>query len=822
MANFHDTETRPIEHPGEARKPRGASDELGRGELVGRYTVLDRLGEGGMGVVYKAYDPQLDRNVALKLLRRSHRSQDADHRLLREAQTMAKLRHPNVVAVYDAGLTDHGMFIAMELLEGRTLAAWLEDSRRTVREILDVFVAAGRGLSAAHDVGFIHRDFKPANVIVEWDGSVRVLDFGIAHLVDDRAYPTARSATWDEGTGPCPGKEGDRGRRPGCRSDERFQSEPGVVLGTPAFMSPEQLLAQRIDHRSDQFAFAMSLYVALYDRPPAGGHTYEERCEGIDAGPLVTERELEVSASRERVPIRVRRAIVGGLAARPGDRFEDMEPLLDMLEPTRRRWGGIAAAFTLLLGFGVGAATVDDGSVEPCLEPEAALAGVWGPDDRDAVQAAFASHGGVDGGASHRRVDEALGAYARDWVDMYAQSCRATFVEHQQSERLFDQRMRCLVRRRNRLRSAVESLVGAEDEQQLVQRTILAYKLPALEPCADVEQVSAAQPLPDSALARGRVAALRERIDEVDTRYEAGDFALAVGQASAVVDDARGLGYAPVLGEALEALGRSQAAAGSVQQAEQVLREAVVVAHRAGDDRTTAFAWTGLVFVRALFLPHEDISILTLAAQAAVERAGDERIRGWLLNNLGVLHGQRQELPVALEHLRRALSVKKEVHGKGHVDVGISWFNLGMALHEQGAHGQAEPALARARMIFEATVGPSHSMTHLALKGQCRVALAQGDPRTAVDRCTAALQGFDAARPEWVAGVEFTLARAQWVLGRHREARALARRARSGVGEDPEQTGQIARWLQDPGAYERAAREGRAPGSPGRRVAGEP
>ncbi|MFY0532419.1 serine/threonine-protein kinase [Nannocystis pusilla] len=153
-----------------------------RGAAIERYTVLDRIGAGAMGVVYTAYDPRLDRRVALKIMhaRPGHRADEIVGRLLREAQALARLQHPNVVAIYDANRIGELVYLTMELVDGQNLSRWLKDGKRTSQEILDTFVAAGRGLAAAHKAGIVHRDFKPDNVLVGRDGRVRVVDFGIA------------------------------------------------------------------------------------------------------------------------------------------------------------------------------------------------------------------------------------------------------------------------------------------------------------------------------------------------------------------------------------------------------------------------------------------------------------------------------------------------------------------------------------------------------------------------------------------------------------------------------------------------------------------
>ena len=228
---------------------------LPRGATLGRYVILERLGEGGMGVVYSTYDPELNRRVALKLVRRvPGRGSTEQARLLREGQALARLSHPNVVAVYDVGVHDDRVFVAMELVEGETLRAWVARASRTWREILGVFVQAGRGLAAAHAAGIIHRDFKPDNVLVGADGRVRVADFGLAH---EEGAPLVA-------TGVVGGEVSSEG------ASSMSLTARGSLVGTPRYMSPEQIGRESLDARTDQFAFCASLWEALHGSPPFG------------------------------------------------------------------------------------------------------------------------------------------------------------------------------------------------------------------------------------------------------------------------------------------------------------------------------------------------------------------------------------------------------------------------------------------------------------------------------------------------------------------------------------------------------------------------
>lgn len=252
---------------------------------LGRYELRGLLGEGGMGTVFEAIDPLLDRAIAIKVIRRDsgHRGEQAA-RLLREAVAMARLNHPNVIRVYDAGV-DHGQsFVAMELVRGGTLAEWTRAKPRTARELIAVYVQAGRGLAAAHDAGLVHRDFKPENVLVAADGRVLVTDFGLARSASDHGA--------DDLTAP-------------FSSSTPFTTAPGQLVGTPEFMAPEQRSGGAVDSRADQYSFCLAL-------------------------------QRDVSGA-SRLPGRIRAALMRGLAIDPDRRFASMHDLLAVLAPSAGR-----------------------------------------------------------------------------------------------------------------------------------------------------------------------------------------------------------------------------------------------------------------------------------------------------------------------------------------------------------------------------------------------------------------------------------------------------------------------------------------------------
>jgi eukaryotic-like serine/threonine-protein kinase len=306
---------------------------LDTGARIGRYLIIDRVGDGAMGVVYGAYDPELDRKIAVKLLKSGEfgHEEGARARLLREAKAMARLAHQNVIAVYDVGIFDEQVFIAMEFLPGGTLKSWLAAEPRGWREVRDVFVAAGRGLAAAHAAGLVHRDFKPDNLLLDREGRPRVVDFGLAREAaeahpPDSAVAAARAAAHTSG------------------NHLETLTRRGAIMGTPAYMAPEQIVGEATDARTDQFSFCVALYEALYGARPFVGETLIGLLHNVSEG------HLQPPPADRDVPAWIRRALLRGLKADPAERWPSMAPLIaalmdDPVARQRRRLlvgGGVA------------------------------------------------------------------------------------------------------------------------------------------------------------------------------------------------------------------------------------------------------------------------------------------------------------------------------------------------------------------------------------------------------------------------------------------------------------------------------------------------
>jgi Protein kinase domain len=365
---------------------------LAPGATLGRYRIIGEIGRGGAGTVYEALDELLDRTVAIKVLRRS--SAEARARLLREARLIARLDHRNVVAIFDAGESDDTLYFAMELVRGHSLRDLIA-GRAPARDVLAVMCDAGRGLAAAHRAGIVHRDFKPANVLVAETGRTVVVDFGLASA--ELSVPERPGAA----IGATP-------------VDDRL-TMTGQVFGTPAYMPPEQIAGRATDAGSDQFAFCASLVHALTGTLPFRGATLAELRDEIERG------HLDATALTA-LPLFIRRVVIRGLHADPARRFPSMDALLARLDRRSRLARVAVAAF--VVGGAVAGGYLARGSTppsDPCITSAGLASELWTPARRGAITRSLATlpAADVDG------VTTSIGAWTERWrIDREA-TCRA-------------------------------------------------------------------------------------------------------------------------------------------------------------------------------------------------------------------------------------------------------------------------------------------------------------------------------------------------------------------------------------------------------------
>ncbi|PTL79045.1 tetratricopeptide repeat protein [Vitiosangium sp. GDMCC 1.1324] len=716
-------------------------DDLPPISQVGRYLLLKRLGEGGMGVVYAAYDPDLDRKVALKLL---HPDEDpmaaetARARLLREAQAMARVSHPNVIPIFDVGLWGAQVFLAMELSDGGTLSAWLEEEH-SWREVLERFLDAGRGLMAAHEAGLVHRDFKPSNVLVSRAGRVYVTDFGLARQVG--ASPEEEPLS----------EEAQQLLPPERRMLETTITQDGVVMGTPNYMSPEQFRGGELDARSDQFSFCAALYWGLYRKRAFESAKLrafaitQSRKQARRTAPLEPEQKdgpgdiiLEPPKDK-KVPAWVRQALMRGLALEPGARFPSMKALLEALSQEqrrvkRRRW--VVAASTAAAGLAVvGGALYQQSQV--CAGARELMAEVWGPAARGKLEAAFLATKKPFAQETASRVTQVLEDYAAGWTRQRTEACEATRVQGVQTDELLSRRVVCLERRRKDLAAAVELM--AEANGTVVEKALdTALALPSLQDCADVESLSEQQRLPSDPAKRADIERLEGRLAEVKVMVDAGLYKAAMEKARQLEAPVLATGHLPLMAELRQHLGWLQEQLGESAEASRLLSQAVYDAEAGRADKLKVSIFNKLLFVedgQKHFGQAEGWSGL---AQATLQRLGGEpALEAEVLVNRANLAISQEHYPEARTLLEQARALQAKALPPGHPKRARTTFLLGRVLLDMGERPLAVEMLEEALKQTEASVGALHpdmARRHGLLAGLLRE---MGQPERALEHARA-------------------------------------------------------------------------------------
>jgi tetratricopeptide (TPR) repeat protein len=755
---------------------------LQRGAAIGRFVVLGLLGKGGMGEVYAAHDPELDRDVAIKLLRGGAASESPEGRmrLMREAQAIARVSHPNVVVVYDVGTFGNRVFIAMELVAGHTLRYWMHERARTWPEVLEVFAAAGRGLAAAHERELVHRDFKPDNVMIGSDGQVRVMDFGLVQLAAERTVPAPSQRVETPHQEQATAEEEDLFATKAIGSPKTAVravgnalsvelTRTGAALGTPAYMSPEQFRNERTDARTDQFSFCVALYEALYGERPFGGATFHELSEAVCNGAVGEAPE------RTQVPGWLREALVRGLQRAPDGRWPSMKALLAELDrqpaiTSRRRF--IAAAAEKLEG--IWEAPRGQTSVET---PAKA-----------AMRAAFLASGKAYAAKAWEGASQILDRYARRWTELYVEACEATHVRAEQSAEVLDLRMECLREGLADLGALVEMF--RRPTAQVVENAVSAASaLGNLERCENIELLRAVVRPPLDPHTRQEVDRLRSRLAEVRAFCRVGRIHDGLAAAAPLERAARDLQYGPLLAEVLVAVCRLPEEQGDMENAARMSEEALLTALVCRHEEVAAEAATLLIGHATLGAAQTEFhaaEVWCRLAEALLRRiGGHDLLWGWLFTNRAGLRAKRGRIVDALEDARLSVEAKEKALGPEQPDIGISLCNVAVYLDELGDLAGAVQEGARALEIVERGFGPDHPRTALVLSNYSEYLARSGRWDEAADAAARALAVFEReADPEGIfAFVSLaSLGTAHLGAGRRDQALPILERA-SRIGE---------------------------------------
>ncbi len=723
---------------------------------IGRFTFLEPIGSGAMGIVCAGYDPRLDRKVAIKLLAARHDTERRRQRMVREAQAMAKLAHPHVVTVFEVGEYQGQVFVAMEFVKGGNLRQWLE-TERSWQEVVDVYTQAGRGLAAAHQVGIVHRDFKPDNVFIGDDGRVRVGDFGLAHQGALTESQPANAAGMPQ----------------------QALTQTGALMGTPAYMAPEQFAGKSTDSRTDQFAFCVSFWEALYGVRPFAGTTFIELADSVESA---TFTPLPKGTG---VPLRVHQVLLRGLSSDPADRYPTMELFLERLAAAVNFRRKIVIAASVIFAFvaviaAIAVAVMDDVDTlaQSCVDA-GSLDDVWSPAIAKSIGQAIDEVGVSYGAATWATVQPRLEKYSAALSAAMVDACITREGHRGTLPPALGEQLECLERRRLELRAVIEQF-QSPDVKTIENAVAIASGLPALDRCNDLDDLAgealrrrksgyAGDPQDpewtaiEALLVDARVAIRGERLEQAEAL------------ASEALTAAEALGARPLRAGALFRLGTVAQLRGKYEEARKHLRTALFEAEAVGDDRlvleivlgflrvdgivntdaSAARSWgllaeakigfvgepeykieldlkRGVVFYETGEWESAEAAVSAAVALAAEHREAYPELYVSALNILSTVEKARGDLTTSEKTLRKALAEHIEIFGAGHPYQAVLIYNIGAVQLMRNELQGARDSFAKSLAAREATYGPDHPEVAQSLNGLAAALLDLGDAEAAI------------------------------------------------------------------------------------------
>ncbi len=650
-------------------RPAGATPLPGM-VWAGRYVIAAPLGRGAMGEVYRAWDVKLERHVALKVLAVGRWGDEvAMARLIRESKAMARLSHPHAVTVYDSGEYGGRPFVAMELVHGQTMERWAID--RPWRDLVRAYADVADALAAAHRAGLIHRDVKPANILVGDDAVARVSDFGLAHMPTD-ALPVDSDLP---------------------SSEDISLTATGAIVGTPAFMAPEQLARAAIDARADVFSLCAALYHSCFGVVPFAAHTIAEVCAAQAAG------RIQDPPRRSSIPQRVRATIIRGLAADPRERYSDMAELRDALVRLlqRRRWPLVATAATLATTVaGVAAATLRE--MPPACETPAAIDEVWSPQRREALAQALA-----DDPYLHARIDAAATRYVDAWRTTHAETCSAEVPATGERDAV----LACLRNGARQLLGVVDAITRVDDRARSEALLALAQARSPAE-CTDPNDAALYQPQPVEPELQRRAASIRDDVAVARGLWLAARHDVAREQLRDTLRSAESTGYRPLMAEVWHAIAEMEFAAERFREAFDADQSAIDLATAGGHDVLAMQAWTQLISTADRLGDVDRVQEYDRRAEAALARVGDNAgsLEVRLLHARGIAAIGRADAETARKSFTAELDspasgVEERLHALG---------GLAAVASLTGDHAAAVTKAREVLRLRVADLGPDHPL----------------------------------------------------------------------------------------------------------------
>ncbi|MGB1015671.1 MAG: tetratricopeptide repeat protein, partial [Nannocystaceae bacterium] len=665
----------------------------------------------------------------------------------------------------------------MEFLLGDSLDVWVAQPRGW-REILDVFIQAGRGVVAAHRVGIVHRDFKPQNVLVSEENLVKVLDFGLARASGEEVHEGLFASTSDA-------------LNPGSSASTSELLRPltltGALVGTPAYMSPEQYRGELVTAASDQFSFCVALYEALYQVRPFPGKTQRKVAHAIIRGEIIAPPE------DTNVPQWVRRILLRGLEADPDARWPSMAHLLTALgkNPHKRRWQWASAGLLLVVSTALAYTFASWQLAGPpvdlrCSGAQEKLAGFWDAPLQRELQTKFEVSELPYARDTWNRVQARLDSYTKEWAALHEEACRATTIRGEQSQTMLDLQMACLGHNLVELHSLTELLATADEP--VIERAIRsAAALPSNTRCTDLARLQSQIQEPIAPTDFEAVQSIERQLAQAHVRHEAALYELARELTRSAEQDARKLGYNRLIAAATLAHGRALVELGIFTKAEANFIDAYWTAESAHDDERKVEAATELVnLVGVRLARHDGGKAWEQAAEAGLRRlGGTKRLRArfldatgamyqqagerelalerhreareillaelpendpelaWSMNNLGIVYQASGDLEMAIEHFEDAIEIFRDAVGDQHPDVGVPLNNLGHALINQGKTAEAQAVFERVYELRRKVYGSEHPKLAHSLNALGNLHQQQGD-------LSLALSKFKLADKIWV------------------------------------------------------------------------
>lgn len=688
---------------------------------IGRYRVRCAIGHGGMGVVYDAFDERLDRRIALKLVRGEH-SEERRLRMIREAQALAQLSHPNVVHIYEIGEHDGQTFLAMEFIDGQTLRGWLKERPRSWRELLAVLCEIGNGLAAAHAAGLVHRDIKPENVLISREGRPCVVDFGL--VCGDRLVSQASQASTlaERATAGDPLLE-----------DELRLTRHGTLVGTPGYMSPEQLHGEAVDPRSDQFSFCVMAFEALYGMRPFPGESI------LELRAAVRTRSPRLPAQTP-APRRILRALLRGLSREPAARWPSMAALLAHLTVRARpglRWPPVLAVATVVtLGAVWSGLSPPAAGSSVCVGLAEDVRAMWTAPTRATIRGALRDASGALAEDTWARIELPLQRRVDQLAAATLSACAAQPREDPEARP--SRQMSCLQRQRLELAATLSVLERAD--AGVVHRAVEAVRgLPTVNLCSGDFALARLDSRPGDPVAARAADRLYERLTAVFAQVRAGRYRPARAELDAMLDEARELGDPVLSVRLLFERGTLRMELDEHALAAEDLANAQTLALAANADAIAAEALVKWIHEAGVFLGRatEALAMRPLALGLA-QRSGDGRLSALLYNNLGAVHQSQGRFAEALAELERAAEEWARL-GEHPIEQGATLMNLGIVLGELGRPAEGRASLERALELVSHNLGPNHPRVAYILLNLGLSQHRAGEPSAARDNLNRAL-----------------------------------------------------------------------------------